>query len=352
MKKGEKNMQYPNRYYAELASMIISNPPIKLREGEVCFYCNNASSFTTITTTKKGKPTGGKTSFFWTPWVMGVKRTGKTVTTTTETHQEYYPGMLYITNMRMIFECQVDAFNLFITNIKCVKQYRNGIEVISGRKSYKVMTNDLPSVLHTIELINKAQTSKEDPVEVPEYEEKSTGVGEESINKLPFGWYTKNEAFIKPRDARLYELSKAAYTSNTIDEEKNNIKTYLLYFDEYKNECKAQGKNFEIYFNQMHMKYDEKKYNRPNQKFEERLKEIEENYDILIQEEVERRLALQSIDDDLMNAIRNNPGIIQSELIKKFPECVKSDVSEKLYFWAKEGKIRREKSGRSYSLYI
>ena len=344
-------MQYPNKYYAELGRRVISNPSLKMKAGEVCFYQEKATSFTT-TTTSKSKPTGGKTSFFWTPWVMGIKRTGKTVTTTTETRQDYYSGTLFITNMRIVFQCKVDAFDLLITQIKSVKQYNNGIEVISGRTSYKVMTSDLKTVLHVIDLINKAQTSKEGPVEGLEYGVVSDVPGSKSEEELPFGWYTKNEAFIKPRDSHLFDLLNAVIHSKSIDEEKKNTKDYLAYFEEYKKECNSKGKYFKLYFEQMHMIYDEKKYSSPTQRYEDRLKEIEENYDVLIQEEIETRLALQTLDNDLMTAIKENPGILQSELVKQFPQCIKHEVTERLYVWAKEGKIKREKNGRSYSLYV
>lgn len=59
------------------------------------------------------------------------------------------------------------------------------------------------TVLYVTDLINKAQTSKEGPVEGPEYGVAHTSPSTTSENELPFGWYTKNEAFIKPRDSRL-----------------------------------------------------------------------------------------------------------------------------------------------------
>lgn len=229
-------MQYPNKYYAELGGRVISNSTLQLKEGEVCFCEVDAHSFTTTTTTTKSKPIGGKWSFFWTPWVAGMKHTGKTVTTTTETRQDYYAGRLYITNMRMVFKCQVDAFDLILTQIKSVKQYNNGIEVISGRKSFKVMTDDLKDVLHVIDFINKAQTSKEGPVEGPEYgaiNNSNTSSGTE----LPFGWYSKNESFVKPRDSKLCELLVATSSCASIDEEKARIQEYLDYFESYKKEC-------------------------------------------------------------------------------------------------------------------
>ena len=43
-------MQYPNKYYAELGGRVINNPVLKMKEGEVCFYQEKASSFTTTTT--------------------------------------------------------------------------------------------------------------------------------------------------------------------------------------------------------------------------------------------------------------------------------------------------------------
>ena len=72
-------MEYPNQYYEELANRIIKNPTLRLKPEEVCFYQGPAESFQTITTTHKGKPQGGKLSFFWTPWFWGVKKSAKTV---------------------------------------------------------------------------------------------------------------------------------------------------------------------------------------------------------------------------------------------------------------------------------
>ena len=94
--------------------------------------------------------------------------------------------------------------------------------------------------------------------------------------------------------------------------------------------------------------------------YEERLKYIHENYDALIKDE-EEKLAneakkqnlLENIDveTDLKNIISNNPGVLQSELYKNFDPLLKDVISEILYYWAKEGKVNREKSGRSYKLF-
>lgn len=93
-----------------------------------------------------------------TPWFVGVKRKTN-VEVKQETKNEYYKSQLYITNMRMVFRCQVDAFDLMIPAITSINQHRDGIRVISGVNSYDVMTSDVKQVLHIIDLMNKAQTA-------------------------------------------------------------------------------------------------------------------------------------------------------------------------------------------------
>lgn len=61
---------------------------------------------------------------------------------------------------------------------------------------------------------------------------------------------------------------------------------------------------------------------------------------------------IDSVKPEILNMIRNNQGILQSELKKQYPV-----EKEKIYGYAhaqiiKENKVRREKSGRSFKLYI
>lgn len=148
--------QYPNIYYEQLAQMVVRNPSIPLKNGEVCFYQGKAKSYKVITQIKEIPKK--KTSLLLTPWFVGVKRKTN-VEVKQETKNEYYKGQLYITNMRMVFRCQVDAFDLMIPAITSVNPHRDGIRVISGANSYDVMTSDVKQVLHIIDLMNKAQTA-------------------------------------------------------------------------------------------------------------------------------------------------------------------------------------------------
>jgi hypothetical protein len=48
--------------------------------------------------------------------------------------------------------------------------------------------------------------------------------------------------------------------------------------------------------------------------------------------------------------VRENPGVIQTELYKVFGGYSQEDIRYALYFAAEHGSIKKEKKGRSYSL--
>ena len=148
--------EYPNVYYEQLEKMVIEKPSLSMKPGEVCFYEGTAKSYRFVTKPVQEKPKK-KTSFFLTPFFVGLKRVKETVVNEV-TNTEYAKGKLYITNMRVIFKCKIDAFDLFIPSITKIDQHSDGIRVNSNGKSYDVMTSDLKQVLYVFELINKAQT--------------------------------------------------------------------------------------------------------------------------------------------------------------------------------------------------
>ena len=175
-------------------------------------------------------------------------------------------------------------------------------------------------------------------------------------------WLDSYEDFYRPHDDKLYELSSNAAHAKTIDEELDCLKILIKYYYQYKNECIAKGESAFKYFSDMHMHC----HNSRNPDFdfiapsEERLKYIEENYDSLVKEQQEKfaeEEKKQSLLNDmdlgktLKDIITKNPGILQSDVYKMFDPLLKDSISEWLYFSAKDGKIRREKSGRTYQLF-
>lgn len=49
-----------------------------------------------------------------------------------------------------------------------------------------------------------------------------------------------------------------------------------------------------------------------------------------------------------MAVLKSSADILQTDIYKQFHPIVKSDIQSILYFMEKDGKIHREKSGRTY----
>ena len=208
-------------------------------------------------------------------------------------------------------------------------------------------------------LFKKTTTSKSNETKINSEGEKLDKLID---GELPWGWATAYADYYRPRDKKLYELSISAANAKTIDDEIACLRAFISYYYQYKNECIAKGECFFKYFSDMHMHC----HNSRNPDFdfvtprEERLEMILQNYDSLIREEQINRakeekkqelLRTTNVDNRIKEIISSNPGILQTDIYKKFDPVLKDSVSEWIYFAAKDGKIKREKSGRSYQLY-
>ena len=167
--------------------------------------------------------------------------------------------------------------------------------------------------------------------------------------ELPWGWVSHKKDFIEPRDQKLFDLSIKAGNEKNIDKEIKLLKEFIDFYYEYKKECIIKGECYEKYFSDMHMHC----HNSQNDDFEfvepkiERLKYLQDNYDEIIKKENLKK----NIDSQVLELIKSNPGILQTDLYKKFDALIKEDISTFIYFATKNRLIRREKSGRTYKLY-
>ena len=82
------------------------------------------------------------------------------------------------------------------------------------------------------------------------------------------------------------------------------------------------------------------------------LEELEEHYDELVRQDEIKENALPTLKADLLEIIKNNNGILQTELYKMFDTSLKNDISTELYYLCKDGYIAREKSGKTYKLFV
>ena len=82
------------------------------------------------------------------------------------------------------------------------------------------------------------------------------------------------------------------------------------------------------------------------------LEELEKNIHDLQDLYERKQKAMYCLDKKVMEALKQNDGIVQADFLKLFDTSIKSEVSEMLYLWSKEGRIERTKVGRSYVLHL
>lgn len=139
---------------ADFKDMLVENPGINLMPGEYCYYCKDATAVHQKNVVVGRTGTGAGMSF---RVAKGVSfRTGGGASQNVRGNvNEYYDGILYITNLRMILHSSKYGFDLYISKISSVVYEINGFEVYSGNKCYSVMTNDVENISALIDLMNE-----------------------------------------------------------------------------------------------------------------------------------------------------------------------------------------------------
>ena len=191
-------------------------------------------------------------------------------------------------------------------------------------------------------LKKNATVEKQQPQATKAETERLTPEGE-----LPWGWFTKNKDFC---DRIQVEFSHFLHTwletkNKAPKEHHSALKSFVLYLGDVEKLCKSKGECFEYWFREI---LTGKDY------VEIRKKELEEltaNLDKMQSNYNKRNNELSDLDNRIINILVCNPGILQSEFVKKFDPLIHNDVREKIYFMEKVGKLERTKSGRSYTLH-
>lgn len=165
--------------------------------------------------------------------------------------------------------------------------------------------------------------------------------------ELPFGWYVRNKEFTYRIDNEF-----SYFLDLWLDARKKSprelysaLKSFVMYLDDLENLCKQKGECFELWFYQTLASPDY------IEKRKEELHELTVNLDKLQQNYYKKTTLLSVLDNEIIQKLQENDGILQADFIKLFDECVHNEVSSKLYFMAKSGELERIKSGRSYILH-
>lgn len=161
--------------------------------------------------------------------------------------------------------------------------------------------------------------------------------------ELPWGWVTHNKAFTEKINKEYLYFWKMWLDSRDKEPKKQYeaLKSFVLYLEDVEKLCKAKGECFEFWFYEILAKRDF---------FETRKEEL--NYlTVNLDKSQEVYEKTPQIKPTIELLIKENDGILQSELKKMFDDVYQEAVSNALYELYKEGKIEKIKSGRSYTLH-
>lgn len=159
--------------------------------------------------------------------------------------------------------------------------------------------------------------------------------------ELPFGWVAYYKDFVNEQNQKIDTLWKDVYTATSTTKK---LEAYRKYFDEISHIavlCKESG---ECHFKWFCENIIETQWY--NKQFAEYRKLKQQAPELIKREEL-----LKNIGPEVMQKIKENNGILQTDLIKMFNPIVKDDISKLLRNLEQGNVITREKSGRTYKIY-
>lgn len=165
---------------------------------------------------------------------------------------------------------------------------------------------------------------------------------------LPWGWVAHKKDFIEPIEKEYsYFLQSWLDARNGSPKELYSaLKSFVRYMEDVKRLCSSKGKNFECWCNTILIK--DEYFNIRKEELEDlstKWAEMQKEYEL-------KQKLLSTLPDDLMDFLNDNNGILQSDVYKHFRPVVKSEIQSLLYEWGETGKIKKEKSDRSYKITV
>ncbi len=163
--------------------------------------------------------------------------------------------------------------------------------------------------------------------------------------ELPFGWIHANKEFVDQIEEEYRHFSLEWYKAQGSDDVKwqySALKSLVMYMEDVQKLCAKKGECFAEWATYMVATPADL------QRYKEQLAHMTEQMGNLLR----REQLLKQLKADLLFIIEAEPGVIQEKLYKRFDPELKTDISHVLYGLWTQGTIRREKSGRSYALYM
>lgn len=170
----------------------------------------------------------------------------------------------------------------------------------------------------------------------------------DSDGALPFGWITQKQEFIKPLEIEFerFRLNWVNSFNTNYHNEYSALKSFLIYINDCQKLCDSKGECYSFWCSEYLV----------GQKFKEKLKNdlknLEEHKDEILYVEKIKAEFLPNLSNTILEIVKKEPGILQSDLWKKFDIVIKSNVIETISQMESQNLIAKKKSGKSYALYV
>lgn len=162
---------------------------------------------------------------------------------------------------------------------------------------------------------------------------------------LPYGWYYANREFTQQVEDQyryfLNEFINAKREDRGILAVRDALKSFITYMEDVKRICEANGECFVAWASHSICN------TASMDGYKEELKRIEDNMDELIKKEK----LVKWLRPELLKIVREEPGIVQSDIYRRFDPDLKFEIQNQLYLLWSWNVIIREKAGRSYKLF-
>lgn len=172
---------------------------------------------------------------------------------------------------------------------------------------------------------------------------------------LPFGWVTQHEDFTAPLQADMNYFRRywIASLKQPPKVQYGALKSFVIFLEDAQKLCYQKGKDYAFWYDEI---LTSKGYLETRKK---ELQDLEENMQQLQKEWLEKekkeawiKSQIPILTPKVIQTLKENDGILQSEFWKLFDPSLKEPVVEILCALWKDGKVERTKSGRSYILHV
>lgn len=173
--------------------------------------------------------------------------------------------------------------------------------------------------------------------------------------ELPWGWVTHNKTFVDKIQNEYSHFLNTWLVSRSQEPLRyfESLKSFVLYLEDIEHLCQSKGECFVFWFNEI---LSSKSYLDERRKdlnyLQSNFKQIEEDYKRKKLEDEDRARKVIEMRDTVIQRLKSNDGILQSDFWKLYDEADRGAVQDIVYSLIQQGKVEREKSGRSFILHF